>query len=367
MNSIENVFKDRFPRVLVTGGAGFIGSCLIRNLLKTTKSKIFNLDKLSYSSDLTSIYSTIQKYQIDQKRYEDLHVNLENVNDLNKVIKISDPDLIFHLAAESHVDRSIDTPNPIIKKNIICTLNLLETTYDHYQKLSDFRKKKFRLINISTDEVFGSLDSNGLFNEKTQYNPTSPYSASKASSDHLVNAWFHTYGLPTITTNCSNNFGPWQFPEKLIPLTIFKALSNQNIPIYGDGKNIRDWLFVEDHVYALLKISFLGKPGQKYCIGGFKEITNLDMVESICDILDILRPINHSYKKFIKFVADRPGHDFRYAVNTQKIEEEISWKSTSEFSSSLEKTIIWYLENESWCKDVLKKSGYFGERIGINN
>ena len=367
MNSIKNVYKERFPRVLVTGGAGFIGSCLIRNLLKITKSKIFNLDKLSYSSDLSSIDSTIQKFQIDQKRYEHLYLNLENVDDLNKGIKIADPDLIFHLAAESHVDRSIDTPKPFIKNNIIGTLNLLESTNNHYQSLSDIRKKSFRLINISTDEVFGSLDSDGLFNEKSQYNPTSPYSASKASSDHLVNAWFHTYGLPTITTNCSNNFGPWQFPEKLIPLTIFKALSNQSIPLYGNGKNIRDWLFVEDHVEALLKISFLGIPGQKYCIGGSKEITNLEIVENICKNLDILRPINFSYKELIRFVADRPGHDYRYAINSRKIEEEISWKSNTEFSSALEKTIIWYLENESWSKEVLKKSGYYGQRIGIKN
>ena len=365
MNSINNKYKKRFPRVLVTGGAGFIGSCLIRKLLKNTNSKIFNLDKLSYSSDLTSINSIINKFQINEKRYMHSQVDLRKFEDVEKIINYSNPDLIFHLAAESHVDRSIDDPNPFIKNNILGTLNLLETANNHYQNLTETRKDSFRLINISTDEVFGSLSNQGLFNESSQYNPTSPYSASKASSDHLVNAWFHTYGLPTITTNCSNNFGPWQFPEKLIPLTIIKALSKQNIPIYGDGKNIRDWLFVEDHVDALIKISLSGRLGNKYCIGGYKEITNLEIVENICEKLDFLRPLNHSYKEFITFVKDRPGHDYRYAIDSRKTEKELSWKSNTVFSEALEKTTIWYLNNQYWCKKVLNKSGYQVERIGL--
>ena len=333
MNSIENVFKDRFPRVLVTGGAGFIGSCLIRNLLKTTKSKIFNLDKLSYSSDLTSIYSTIQKYQIDQKRYEDLHVNLENVNDLNKVIKISDPDLIFHLAAESHVDRSIDNPLNFINSNIVGTYNLIESVRK-YLKLN--KTNNFRLIHISTDEVFGSLGKSGKFNEKTRYDPKSPYSASKASSDHLVRAWRHTYKLPFIVTNCSNNFGPWQFPEKLIPLTILKILKGEKIPIYGNGMQIRDWLFVEDHVNALILIASKGIKNGDYCIGGNSEFTNLKIVKKIIDITNNKAQTDYHFHDLISFVEDRPGHDLRYAIDFKKINKELNWNPSYSFDNALE-------------------------------
>ncbi|MAR84646.1 MAG: dTDP-glucose 4,6-dehydratase [Cytophagia bacterium] len=365
MNFNINKYQERFSRILVTGGAGFIGSCLIRKLLQTTNCRIFNLDKLSYSSDQSSINNTIKDFCIETERYQHFKIDLINYEDVKKVLDHSNPDIIFHLAAESHVDRSIDNPKPFIKNNIIGTLNLLDNANKYFQKLDQSKSNKFRFINISTDEVFGSIQSGGFFNEVSQYNPTSPYSASKASCDHLVNAWFHTYGLPVITTNCSNNFGPWQFPEKLIPLTINKALSEQKIPIYGDGKNIRDWLFVEDHVEALLKISFSGKLGQKYCIGGYKEITNLEIVENICEKLDVIRPINYSYKDLINFVKDRPGHDFRYAVDSSKIENEIMWKINNSFKQALEDTIIWYLNNQTWCKKVLNKSGYLGERIGL--
>ena len=370
---MKNIITERFQNknfnVLITGGAGFIGGCLVNTLLKESKFNIFNLDKLSYSSDHTLIDNTLKKYNKQvENRYHLFEADLLDFQKINEIIQYANPDLIFHLAAESHVDRSIDSPKNFVENNIQGTLNLLESVRKHFEKLNKERKNQFRFINISTDEVFGSLGSKGFFNESTRYDPTSPYSASKASSDHLVNAWFHTYGIPTITTNCSNNFGPWQFPEKLIPLTIIKALSHNPIPIYGNGKNIRDWLYVEDHINALIKVSLIGEIGQTYCIGGYKEKTNLEIVESICLKLDVISPSNYSYKKLIKFVADRPGHDFRYAIDSKKISEQLSWKVNSSFSESLDKTINWYVNNQKWCWEVLKKGKYSGERIGrINN
>jgi len=366
-NKKNIIYNNKKLKVLVTGGAGFIGSCLVRKLLKETEVKVFNLDKLSYSSDHTSIDSLIKDLNLKKSnRYELLKIDLVSYCKTNEIIEYTDPDLIFHLAAESHVDRSIDNPKNFVENNILGTLNLLESVKKHFQKLSTLRKDSFRLINISTDEVFGSLGSNGFFNEESQYNPKSPYSASKASCDHLVNAWFHTFGVPIITTNCSNNFGPWQFPEKLIPLTILKALNNEPIPIYGNGKNIRDWLFVEDHINALLKLSLKGEIGEKYCIGGFKEKTNLEIVESICSILDKLKPRDTSYKNLIKFVADRPGHDFRYAVDSKKISKDISWEIETEFLDSLNRTVDWYVKNQKWCDQTLQKANYYGERIGLS-
>jgi len=364
-DNIPEIFQNKDLNVLITGGSGFIGSCLVRKLLKESKVNIFNLDKLSYSSDNTSIANTIKSLNnTTENRYCHHRVDLMDFERTNEIIQHSSPDLIFHFAAESHVDRSIDSPKFFVENNIIGTLNLLESIRIHYEKLNKKRKNLFRLINISTDEVFGSLGATGLFNESTKYDPTSPYSASKGSADHLVNAWFHTYGIPVITTNCSNNFGPWQFPEKLIPLTIIKALSNKTIPIYGNGKNIRDWLYVEDHINALIKVSHIGEIGEKYCIGGFKEKTNLEIVEIICKKLDVISPSNYSYKRLIKFVADRPGHDFRYAIDSKKISEHLSWKVNSSFSEALDITVNWYVNNQEWCRKVLKKANYSGERIG---
>ncbi len=365
MKNLPKIFQDKNINVLITGGAGFIGGCLVRKLIKESRVNIFNLDKSSYSSDHTSIDLTIKEFsKKTDHRYNYLEVDLTNFQRTKEIIKYCNPDLVFHLAAESHVDRSIDDPKFFVENNIIGTLNLLESLRVHYKKLNQKRKNLFRLINISTDEVFGSLGSRGFFNESTRYDPTSPYSASKASADHLVNAWFHTYNIPVITTNCSNNFGPWQFPEKLIPLTIIKALSNNPIPIYGNGKNIRDWLYVEDHINALIQVSLSGKIGEKYCIGGYKEKTNLEIVESICDRLDEIKPRSFSYKKLINFVSDRPGHDFRYAIDSKKISHLLSWEVSTSFSESLNKTVDWYVRNQEWCKNVLKKGNYLGERIG---
>ena len=365
MNLDKDQFQERFPRVLVTGGAGFIGSCLIRKLLENTESNIYNLDKLSYSSDLTSINLTIKKFNIDSKRYKHFQIDLINSEDIKKVINSCNPDLVFHLAAESHVDRSIDNPKPFIENNIIGTLNLLENTNNYYQNLKESRKKSFRFINISTDEVFGSLNyDDSLFNEKSQYDPRSPYSASKASSDHLVNAWSHTYGLPTITTNCSNNFGPWQFPEKLIPLVILKALNLEEIPIYGKGENIRDWLFVEDHINALLLVASNAKIGSCYCIGGSQELTNNKIVLKICELLDNIKPWKKPYSELISYVNDRPGHDLRYAINAEKIKKDFGWLPKSNFNDALERTVKWYLNNLGWCEKIKLKSGYHGQRLG---
>ena len=353
-------------KILVTGGAGFIGGSLIRKLLKESDVEIFNLDKLNYSSDLSSIDTLLNKLEgSSEGRYKFLKVDLCNSSQTSTTIQTADPDLVFHLAAESHVDRSIDNPNIFIESNIIGTYNLLNGLRSHYEKIDKVRKANFRLHHISTDEVFGSLGDKGRFKETTPYAPRSPYSATKAASDHLVNAWHHTYGIPTILTNCSNNFGPFQFPEKLIPIVILKAISGEEIPLYGDGKNIRDWLFVEDHIEALLLAATRGKPGSNYCIGGSNEKSNLQIVEEICKILDQrLNPIS-SYTNLIKMVEDRPGHDRRYAIDSSLITNELNWIPRHTFEESLEKTVDWYLKNLSWCKEMQRKSSYKGERLGL--
>ena len=352
-------------RYLITGGAGFIGGALVRKLITNERNVVFNLDKLGYASDLESIDNLNKKNNFGN--YTFLKVDLSEKENLYDVIESSKPDVIMHLAAESHVDRSIDQPNHFIESNINGTFNLLQAAKEYLSKLKPNRKNTFRFHHISTDEVYGSLGEEGSFNELTSYDPRSPYSASKASSDHLVRAWFHTYNFPILITNCSNNFGPWQFPEKLIPLVISKALEGKKIPIYGDGLNVRDWLYVEDHIEALLLVIQKGKIGQSYCIGGYGEKTNKFIVELICSILDKKKPRSSSYSELIEYVKDRPGHDKRYSIDSSKIKKELGWKSNYKLENSIEETVDWYLKNFDWLKKIKANSEYGGERIGQIN
>ncbi len=348
---------ERYKKILITGGAGFIGGALIRKLLKESKCFIYNLDNLTYSGDLSSINSLLESLDSNtSERYKFFKGDIADKSTVNYVIQETQPELIIHLAAETHVDKSILFPEKFIASNIFGTFNLLQTSLIYYKKGNENLRKKFKFLHVSTDEVFGSLDEKGFFDENTKYNPRSPYSASKASSDHLVNAWFHTYGLPCIITNCSNNYGPWQNPEKLIPNTITKALLKQNIPIYGNGENVRDWLFVDDHIDAILLAAEKGTPGKKYCIGGNNEKNNLDVVNKICQYLDKHIPQNYSYKSLIKFVEDRQGHDFRYAIDASLIREELNWVPNYNFEEGLHKTIDWYLNNKKW---IYKKKNIF--------
>ena len=359
---MEIINSNKNLKILVTGGAGFIGGCLIRRLLNETNSTVFNLDKISYASDLSSIENCKNR-----KNHILLKVDLSNYQETEKAVLKVNPDLIIHLAAESHVDRSIENAKPFIESNILGTFNILEISKNYWHNLEISRKNFFRFIHISTDEVFGSLGKKGLFSEKTPYDPRSPYSASKAASDHLANAWFHTYNFPVIKTNCSNNFGPYQFPEKLIPIVILKAIEGLPIPIYGNGDNIRDWLFVEDHVDAIISIINKGTIGQSYCIGGNNEKTNLDIANTICLELDKKLPKKEPYRNLIKFVIDRPGHDKRYAIDSKRIKEELGWEPRNSFNSAISKTLDWYLNNRKWCEKVSKNSNYNGKRIGIFN
>ena len=334
-------------RVLITGGAGFIGGALIRRLLSQTSAIIYNLDKIGYASDQTGINNYLNQNNV-KDRYSFIKEDLCNKERLGDLISIIDPDVVFHLAAESHVDKSIEAPDIFLKSNILGTYNLLEVIRNHWDKISNQRSENLRFHHVSTDEVYGSLGVSDKFNEKSRYAPRSPYSASKAASDHLVMAWFHTYGFPGLITNCSNNYGPWQFPEKLIPLAIRKAIDFQPIPMYGDGKQIRDWLYVEDHIDALLLASSKGSCGENYCIGGFGERTNQEVLCKICEILDELRPRKGSYLDLITSVKDRLGHDRRYAINSSKIQHQLGWKPLVEFDKGLEMTIKWYLRNFAW-------------------
>ena len=342
-------FDRHFKRVLVTGGSGFIGGTLVKRLIRDTNVKVFNIDKISDSRNLD-----IQNKSFDFNRYQFLRIDLSNSEDTKSGIKQIDPDIVFHLAAESHVDRSITAPRIFLESNVVGTFNLLEGILPHWQSLSSIRKDSFRVIHISTDEVFGSLDSNGRFSESSRYNPRSPYSATKAASDHLVKSWFHTYGLPSIITNSSNNFGPWQFPEKLIPVIILNAISNKSIPIYGDGKHIRDWIYVEDHIDALLKVALRGKVGESYCIGGCQEKNNDEIVELICELLDVYNKSNAPHNRFKIYVKDRLGHDRRYAIDSTKIRKEVKWFPKYSFPEAISSTVKWYLRNIDWCNKFNK-------------
>lgn len=345
--------------IFVTGGAGFIGSAVVRHLLDDTSAFVVNIDKLTYASTLSSVPQAL-----GNSRYALAKVDICNGLDLRALFERYKPDAIMHLAAESHVDRSIDGPAEFIKTNIVGTFMLLEETLRYWRTLNSAKRTTFRFLHVSTDEVYGSLGSQGSFTENTPYAPTSPYSASKAASDHLVRAWYETYDLPTLTTNCSNNYGPYQFPEKLIPHVIIQGLAEKQIPVYGDGLNIRDWLYVEDHARALSLVLERGVVGGTYNIGGRSERTNIDVVRAICDVLDRLEPSqNGARHRLISFVSDRPGHDRRYAINPSKIEWELGWRATETFDAGIEKTVQWYRNHPAWWRSILDR-GYEAKRIG---
>ncbi|MGI2065091.1 dTDP-glucose 4,6-dehydratase [Shewanella sp. MF08487] len=353
-------------KILVTGGAGFIGSAVVRHIIKNTQDSVINVDKLTYAGNLESLVN-VEK----NERYVFEQVDICDRTELDRVFAHYQPDAVMHLAAESHVDRSITGPSDFIQTNIVGTYTLLESTREYWNGLSEQAKKAFRFHHISTDEVYGDLphpdEQDGelpLFTENTSYAPSSPYSASKAASDHLVRAWLRTYGLPTVVTNCSNNYGPNHFPEKLIPLVILNALEGKPLPIYGKGDQIRDWLFVEDHARALYKVVTSGNVGETYNIGGHNEKQNLEVVQMICTILDVLVPKETPYSKQITYVTDRPGHDRRYAIDATKMSDELNWQPQETFETGLRKTIEWYLANQEWCQHV-QDGTYQRERLGI--
>ncbi|EPG7298818.1 MULTISPECIES: dTDP-glucose 4,6-dehydratase [Klebsiella pneumoniae complex] len=353
-------------KIIVTGGAGFIGSAVVRHIINETKDEVLVIDSLTYAGNLESLASVSKN-----PRFSFEQINICDKNGLDCIIKKFKPDSIMHLAAESHVDRSIDGPAAFIETNIVGTYTLLESVRQYWNQLTNEAKSSFRFHHISTDEVYGDLHgTDDLFTESTPYAPSSPYSASKASSDHLVRAWHRTYGLPTIVTNCSNNYGPYHFPEKLIPLIILNALEGKSLPVYGNGGQIRDWLYVEDHARALYKVVTEGLVGETYNIGGHNEQKNIDVVNKICELLEELVPQKpegvSNYSDLITYVTDRPGHDMRYAIDAKKIFDELGWKPEETFDTGLRKTVLWYLNNENWWRRV-KDGSYAGERLGLAN
>ena len=348
-------------KIIVTGGAGFIGSAVVRHIIDNTDNQVLNIDKLTYAGNLESLVDVE-----NNSRYSFEQIDICNALSIEKAFDDFQPDLIMHLAAESHVDRSIDGPAEFINTNILGTYTLLEAARKYWQSLEENKKSTFKFHHISTDEVYGDLEgTTDLFTETTPYAPSSPYSASKASSDHLVRAWYRTYGLPVVITNCSNNYGPYHFPEKLIPLVILNALDGKPLPIYGKGDQIRDWLYVEDHARALFKVVTEGTIGETYNIGGHNEKQNIEVVRTICAILDELKPQSNGqpYESLITFVKDRPGHDLRYAIDASKIANELNWIPTETFDSGIRKTVEWYLNNMEWCSRV-QDGSYQRERLG---
>ncbi|EPQ5852234.1 dTDP-glucose 4,6-dehydratase [Klebsiella variicola] len=353
-------------KILVTGGAGFIGSAVVRHIIENTQDEVRVMDCLTYAGNLESLATVA-----DSERYSFTQTDITDAKSVSEQFSDFHPDIVMHLAAESHVDRSIDGPAAFIQTNLIGTFTLLEAARHYYSTLDDAQKQAFRFHHISTDEVYGDLHgTDDLFTEETPYAPSSPYSASKAGSDHLVRAWNRTYGLPVVVTNCSNNYGPYHFPEKLIPLTILNALAGKPLPVYGNGEQIRDWLYVEDHARALYKVATEGGSGETYNIGGHNERKNIDVVRTICAILDKVverKPGNISqFADLITFVKDRPGHDLRYAIDAAKIQRDLGWVPQETFESGIEKTVHWYLNNQNWWQRVLDGS-YAGERLGLNN
>ena len=353
--------RTKVGTIFVTGGAGFIGSAVVRHLLRDTDARVVNIDKLTYAASFESLSCAD-----DNPHYAFEKQCICEGPALRKLFEKYQPDAVMNLAAESHVDRSIDGPSEFIQTNIIGTFTLLQEALRYWRTLTPQGRARFRFLHISTDEVFGSLGVDGFFTEMTAYAPNSPYSASKAASDHLVRAWRETYDLPTLVTNCSNNYGPYQFPEKLIPHMIIKGLAGGSLPVYGDGKNIRDWLYVEDHAKALTLVLEQGKIGETYNVGGRNERTNLYVVETICDLLDELVPCaDGSHRRLITFVADRPGHDRRYAIDASKLERELGWRAEENFESGIAKTVRWYIDQKPWWTSILKR-GYAAKRVGLS-
>jgi dTDP-glucose 4,6-dehydratase len=349
-------------RLLVTGGAGFIGSAFVRRAVRDG-CHVLNLDKLTYAGSLTTVASVA-----DDSRYEHVRGDIGDRDLVRSLMRRFQPTAVVHLAAESHVDRSIDGPAAFIETNIVGTFVLLSEALEYQRSLAVSKASAFRFLHVSTDEVYGSLGAQGRFDESSAHRPNSPYSASKAAADHLARAWHHTYGLPVVTTNCTNNYGPFQFPEKLIPLVILRALGDRPLPVYGRGENVRDWLFVEDHVEALLLALRKGRPGESYGIGGDAERRNIDVVREICRVVDARAPsaVHPDRSALIEFVSDRPGHDLRYAMDTAKARWELDWMPRESFESGLERTVEWYLDNRDWCSVVQHAVGYHGDRLGVS-